>query len=395
MNIVHKVNQDLIFFGNLIYICPERLLFRPISESLTLNIKNTHQDDLDWDAISRWFNQYMLALSEEEYDEYSYFDFICNNVQELKTLYHDYLSSNNNQENPIEIRNKDFSVAELLHLSDQEPVGSLDYHSFSLVAIGTKSVVTQNNILDIIRDVYKDKHLLIFLLMNPHFLNRIPNKEFDQLFFSLGFKYSDMMCLLENEYFCSRITEYHIAKIISHYLPSMDSYTASLYLDDILTAITNSQTLFDKLQEYHITPILDTASLIDTEQFEASRTLKSKVFSILSDATLDSYLFNTQDNVDRRKLDGYYITLLCCNTYLKDYFSRLNEAKLVYLFESVMGFLDNEWLESFIEHTFNSLQITNLLSDNQILSLIHSIKNQKLVELIIDYISNRYSDADD
>lgn len=395
MNIVHKVNQNLIFFGNLIYICPERLLFRPISESLTLNIKNTdtplHQDDLDWDAISRWFNQYMLALSEEEYNEYSHFDFICNNVQELKNLYHEYLSSNDNHE----IRNKDFSIAELMQLSDNKPIGSiesLDYHPFSLVAMGTKSIVTQNNILDIIREVYKDKHFLIFLLMNPHFLNRIPDSEFDQLFFSLGFKYSDMMFLLENEYFCSRITEYHLAKIIKSYLPSMDSYTASLYLDDILTAITNNQTLFSKLQEYHITPILDTASLIDTDKFEASRTLKSKVFSILSDATLDSYLFNTQDNVDRRKLDDYYITLLCCNTYLKDYFSGLNEAKLVYLFESVMRFLDNEWLESFIEHTFNNLQITDLLSDNQILNVIHSIKNQKLVELTIDYISNRYSD---
>ena len=201
-----------------------------------------------------------------------------------------------------------------------------------------------------------------------------------------------MMFLLENEYFCSRITEYHLAKIINSYLPSMDSYTSSLYFDDIMTAITNNQTLFNKLQEYHITPILDTASLIDTDKFEASRTLKSKVFLILSDSTLDSYLFGTRYNVDRRKLDDYYITLLCCNTHLKDYFSNLNEAKLVCLFESVMSFLDNEWLESFIEHTFNSLQITNLLSDNQILSLIHSIKNQKLVELIIDYISNRYSD---
>ena len=403
MNIVHKVNQNLIFFGNLIYICPERLLFRPCSESL--NIDNTEslttQDDLDWDTISLWFNRYMLGVEEDEYNEKSYFDFVFNDIEELKNLYQEYLSSNDNHE----IRNKDFSIAELLQLSDKKSVesigssDSIDYHSFSLVAMGTKSVVTQNNILDIIHEIYNDKHFLIFLLMNPNFLNRIPDSEFDRLFFSLDFKYSDMMYLLENEYFSSHITEYHLSKIINWYLPSMDNYIASCYFDDILTAISNNQTLFSKLQEYHIKRLLDTVSSIDIDKFEAGRILKSKVFSVLSDSTLDYYLLSMKDGTDRLILDSSYITLLCCNTYLKDYFSRLNESKLVYLFETVINFFDRELFGSSSEQTFicvqnifECLQITTLLSYNQILSCLHVIRNPKLVDLIINYIGNRYSD---
>lgn len=427
------MNFTVTFFGNLIYLPDVLILFRPKIESKVdsqpdhfhqnqdVSVFNDSQPD--WDRIEQLLASFYSdesidsIASEFKHLMSSYHDIgkliekvtlkidssiipkpsqpnVFSNIDQLKQLYHDYHKSPAHKDERL----KDYSIEELKLLDN--------YNKRALIAIGSLSVATQNNIIELIgnHDEYFDVYYTN-LLCNPHFLTRIPDSEFDCLFsiYTQKFRSLSVCVVLKDEYFARRMSEQHITSLIQSYSPLVKDLVFDRYVSEIFKSLVKNPYLFRLLKEHHVVQFLDYLASIkngNNQRYAYTyEALITQFISILSDEKLDFYLLRlgVHDN-HSNYLDTTYIIWLLCNSHLNAYFSRMNNSKLVFLFEMVCQYYDmfltnsDDKLVNVISHTryiFSNLKIIGFLDDKHLFDMMCQVKSEHLKDILLDIIDER------
>lgn len=430
------INFTVMFFGNLIYLPDVPILFRPNIESQVdsqpdhfhqnqdVSVFNDATATPDWNRIGRWLSSFSSDESNESNDSNavapefkklmsSYQDLgkliekvtikidsaiipkpsqpnVFSNIDQLKLLYHDYHKSSAHKDERL----KDYSIEELKLLDN--------YNRRVLIAIGSLSVITQDNIVELIEN--HDENFDVYctnLLCNPHFLTRIPDGEFDRLFYIYTNKFRSLsVCVaLKDRYLARRMNEQHITSLIQSYSPLIKDRIFNRYVSAIFESLVKNPYLFRLLKEHHVVQFLDYLVSIGDDLGYAYEALRTPFISILSDEKLDFYLLQSgvHDNYSNY-LDINYIIWLLCNPHLKDYFSRMNESKLVFLFEMVCQYYDSlltnpdDMLVNVINrvrYMITNLKIIGFLDDRYLFDMMCQVKNEHLRDILLDIIDER------